>query len=140
MANKYDPVPVEGGTRTGVEIAAPGITVSNTLRNVFDGPVTLKGVVVDNTDFTATPATKVYVKLYDVIDNSWVSGTSTPALIIPVAIATANAADQLASGYTILLIDPGVKFRKGLSILVAKEPGDTNTNAPANDVTVWLLN
>jgi hypothetical protein len=96
--------------------------VSNPTRNVRGGPATFYSGVIDNTG-TGTP-TAVWLKLYDIIDETFVAGTAKPCAIIPVA-----ASVELGVACT-----GGFDFDNGISYLASKENGDTMTAAPDTQV------
>jgi len=100
-------------------------------RNVTRGPTTLFTITADNQK-TETSNTKVWVKLYDIISNTWTPGTDKAALGFPVEayVSSADPDNQGAGTYQVMHSRSGVQFEKGISIAGTKEAGDLATAAP----------
>lgn len=108
-------------------------TISNTVvaaqKNIRNGPTTLQSVMADNT--VTASNTKVWLKLYDLIDNTFVAGTSRPDIGFPVRAVSTNP----VAGVEEVVItgdDDGFRFVNGLSVLASKENGDTMANPPGS--------
>lgn len=132
MAQEIDTAPAPGpAQRATHKLTTVGIVVDKTSKDVLDGPATIKGIGINN---TVTGGAKEYVKLYDLITDALVAGTSAPALIIPVPAAGTNP----AAGVVELEIDEGVVFRNGVSVLASDEDGDEIASAPDQSTDVYL--
>jgi hypothetical protein len=126
---RVDPPSSAAGLRKLTEVTN---TVSAAHKNVLDGPGTLKSIQLDN---TVTASSKNYLKVYDIISDALVAGTSAPHLILPVRVVGTNP----VAGIETADFPKGLSFANGVSVLASKENGDTMTAAPDQAMDVYLL-
>ena len=100
--------------------------VDNTTRNLRDGPTTLYSLVVANDDATEQD----YVKAYDNVSSSLVSGTTPPDIIVPII--------KNATGATVVICHEGLPFVNGLSLLAATTAGNANTASPTGTPDAYM--
>ncbi len=112
-------------------------TASFDHRNITRGPVTLFTVTADNQK-AAAGNTKVWVKLYDNISNTWTPGTTKAKLGFPVEAYTSADDNQAIGTYQVMHSRTGILFEKGISIAGTKEGGDLATAAPGTDFLAEL--
>lgn len=131
VAKLTAPVPT-GMTETITKITECSNAAADANRNVRSGPTTLKKIGIDNTILDATAS---WVKIYNVVDDSFVAGTSKPVIVIPVAAVGTSP----AAGLVDIDIPGGLFFPNGISILASKEGGDTMTDAPFKQLDTTLV-
>ena len=135
LSKKTAPVPT-GMAHTMTQVVGDGTndhTVDPANKNVRSGPATLYGVVFDN---TVTASGAEWLKMYNVVDDTLVAGTSKPVLIIP---AIAIATNPVSAGMPVVFIPGGVGFSEGISLLVSGEAGDAVSSVPAQATNVFLV-
>lgn len=104
-------------------------TVAAEHKNVRNGPTTLISVNVDNT--ITSNNTKVWVKIYDIVDDTLIAdGSATPVIIFPVETVSTNP----VAGTLLCEIGDGLRFDEGISIMASKEDGDELAAVPASQV------
>jgi hypothetical protein len=119
------------------QVSALSNAASAEARNVTRGAVTLFTVTVDN-QAAAASNTKVWIKLYDDISNSWAPGTTKAKLGFPIEAWTAADGSQAIGTYQVMHSRSGVLFDNGISLAAAQTPGDDATAAPATNVLAEL--
>lgn len=106
-------------------------------RNISRGPTQLFTVTADNQQAAASN-TRVWVKLYDTIANSWAPGTTRALMGFPIEAWTAADDSQGLGTYQVMHSKTGIQFVNGISIAAAKTGGDDATAAPATLVRAEL--
>lgn len=124
------------GFKTGItKIADIDETVTAGAKNVRKGPTTMKTMLIDN---MKTSSAKNWVKLFDVVDATLVSGTSKPVVVIPYPAFT-DQSDE-SHGLLTLSCPGGLPFRNGISVMSSNEDGDELTTGPSQLVDAYFTN
>jgi hypothetical protein len=127
--------PATVGSNRGVGVRDADNAVVIAQQNLADGPATIYTLVLDNTadeDAGVGTNTKVFAKFYDIIDNTFVAGVA-PRMVIPVPATTASVANVNVAGKHTIYMTPGVRFKKGISVLASQDQGDTVAVSVAAD-------
>ena len=114
------------------QVSDPENAYSRDAVDVFNGPVILQSVEIQNLVATGS---KAYVKLYDNVTAALVPGTTAPDFIIPVPAYVANP----FVGKQIMQCPDGIPFENGVSVFAAQEDGDAMTTAPDQTLEVFLV-
>ncbi len=129
MAVAITPAPVRQNFRFPMtKLTTIDNTVAAKNKNFRNGPATLTAVFGDNT-ITASN-TKVWLKIYDIVDDTLVAGTSTPVIVFPIETVSTNP----VAGTITLTIGDGLRFENGISVMASKEDGDEMAAAPDSAV------
>ena len=107
-------------------------TVTAPQKNIRNGPAALLAIWVGN---TVTASGKSYVKVYDVVDDTFVAGSSAPMIGFPVRAVGTNP----VAGILNIEIRGSLRFINGISVLASQEDGDEMTAAPAQSVDAIFI-
>lgn len=100
--------------------------VDDTLEeNVGDGPVTIYGVLIDN----SANAAITYVKFWDAVPSTITLGTTAPDMILPVQ----------ASGRIYYGFKGGIPFATAMTPGAVTTPGTAGVTPPASAATLTLF-